>query len=143
MSDQSLADEVREACAEVGIPDSVTLLIRHHRANAATAAGADLMAQGWTPPPKDQEPESDGIEFWTTLIRVTKVIDNDGQQALSENCTHVVGPFWIMEGDTDYLHEEGVRFEEVAEGAVPGLGDRTYPELLTICKQSYGIDLVA
>lgn len=81
------------------------------------------------------------IEFWTTLLCVEEP-DAQGMKALRENCTHVLGPWWIMEGDTDYLREEGVRFEEVAEGAVGALGDLSTAQLVQVVKDSYGITLV-
>lgn len=39
--------QVKEACDAVGIGLSIKVLVRHHRANAAAAAGADLMGEGW------------------------------------------------------------------------------------------------
>jgi hypothetical protein len=80
------------------------------------------------------------MEFWTTLLCVDNP-DAQGTKALQENCTHVLGPWWIMEGETDYLRDEGVRFEEIAEGAVGALGGLSLQELLKIVKDSYGIAL--
>lgn len=80
----------------------------------------------------------DEIRFWTTLIKVTRRPTPDQDAALRANCTHVSGPYWIMEGDTDYLREEGIHFQEVAEGAVGALGDLTTAELRKVCADSYG-----
>lgn len=78
-------------------------------------------------------------EFWTTLIKVHSSVE--GNTALDENCTHVIGPYYIMEGETEFLAEEGVKFDDVAEGAVGALGDRSTEELIAICLESYGVDL--
>lgn len=84
-------------------------------------------------------PSSDELRFWTTLIKVTRNPTPEQAAALKANCTHIRGPYWIMEGETDYLREEGIRFREVAEGAVPGLGDLTTHELCKVCSDSYGV----
>jgi hypothetical protein len=78
-------------------------------------------------------------EFWTTLIKVHSSVE--GNTALDENCTHIIGPYWIMEGETEFLTEEGVKFDEVAQGAVGALGNLSTEELIAICKQCYGVDL--
>lgn len=80
------------------------------------------------------------IQFWTTLIKVREPTPQ-AAEALRANCTHVTGPYWIMEGDVDCLRDEGVRLIEVAEGAVGSLGDLTESELVQVCRDSYGIDL--
>ena len=79
-------------------------------------------------------------EFWTTLIKVTKpMISEQANRALCANCTHVSGPYWIMEGDLDYLGDEGVPFAAVAEGAVGALGGLSEGELRQVCLDSYGV----
>lgn len=79
--------------------------------------------------------------FWTTLLCVDRP-NEKALQALKANCTHVIDSWWIMEGDADYLREEGVRYEQIAEGSVGALGGLSSDELLKVCKESYGIDLV-
>lgn len=81
------------------------------------------------------------MEFWTTLLSVAEA-NEQATKALQANCIHVAGPFWIMEGETEYLRDEGVRFEEVAEGAVEALGDLSQGELIAVCKKSFGVDIV-
>jgi hypothetical protein len=83
---------------------------------------------------------SELMEFWTTLIKVRRTT-SDGAEALRANCTHVTGPYWIMEGDLDYLREAGVRFSEVAQGVVGSLGDLSEEELREVCLRSYGVRL--
>lgn len=78
-------------------------------------------------------------EFWTTLLKVEP--RSEKAQALIANCTHVTGPYWIMEGDTDYLRAEGIRFDVIAEGAVGCLGGLSESELIQVCSDSYGVDL--
>lgn len=62
-------------------------------------------------------------------------------RAICANCTHVAGRYWIMEGDTNYLRDEGVPFVEVAEGAVGALGGLTERELIEVCRTSFGVPL--
>jgi hypothetical protein len=82
------------------------------------------------------------MEFWTTLIREKKPRHSHKALAsLEANCTHVTGDYWIMEGDVETLRDEGVRFEEVAQGAVQSLGDLTEDELKEICLDAYGVKL--
>lgn len=83
------------------------------------------------------------MEFWTTLIRVTKEPTGEVLQTLKRNCTHVRGDFWIMEGDVDYLRDEGVVLEEVAEGAVGALGGLSPKQLINVCLDSYGFRIPA
>lgn len=90
------------------------------------------------------------MEFWTTLIKVTKA-DNTvapnaykgttARKSLETNCTHVTGDYWIMEGETDALRDDGIEFKEIAEGAVGNLGDLTEKELIQVCLDSYGVKL--
>jgi hypothetical protein len=84
---------------------------------------------------------TDDIRFWTTLIKVTREPLAEQRRALGANCTHVAGPYWIMEGETDYLRDEGIRFREVAEGEVGALGDLSEGELRQVCLDSYGVEL--
>lgn len=83
------------------------------------------------------------IEFWTTLIKVTRRPTPEQRSELEANCTHVTGPHWIMEGETDYLREQGIRFREVGQGAVGCLGDIKGDEeaLKLVCLESYGVRL--
>lgn len=181
--DTILASELKAVCTEAGLPTSAKVLVRHHRNNAAAAAGADLMSAGWMSPRQirelqvairelaerfvedrrepdkllchvsslrrvaidiepapDEEPD-DGLRFWVTLLRVSSANRRDAQVALQNNCTYVAGPYWIMEGDTDCLADEGVRFTKVKEGSVPSLGDRSIDELTKICQESFGVDV--
>lgn len=79
------------------------------------------------------------MEFWTTLIRVRGIVSRQAHSALEANCTHVAGAYWIMEGEVEYLRQQGVRFVEVAEGAVPSLGDLSEQELRQVCLESFGV----
>ena len=90
------------------------------------------------------------MEFWTTLIKVLDAADTvasnahedrTARQTLEDNCTHVTGDYWIMEGDVDYLRDMGVKLEEVAEGAVGSLGGLTEKQLKQVCLDSYGVKL--
>lgn len=90
------------------------------------------------------------MEFWTTLIKVLDAPDTlapfsysstTAKQSLEANCTHVTGPYWIMEGDVDALRDDGVKLDEIAEGAVGALGDLTEKELKQVCLDSYGVKL--
>jgi hypothetical protein len=83
------------------------------------------------------------IQFWTTLIKVTRASTPEAKASLAANCTPVIGPYWIMEGDVDSLRADGVRCREVAEGAVGALGDLTQNELVEVCLQSYGVQLAS
>jgi hypothetical protein len=58
------------------------------------------------------------IKFWTTLIKVTVKPTGRAAESLEANCTHVTGNYWIMEGETDSLRDDGLKFKEIAEGAV-------------------------
>ena len=78
------------------------------------------------------------MRFWTTLIRVIDASTAQAIQSLKENCTHVTGGYWIMEGDVDCLRDDGVVLHEVAEGAVGALGDLTEAELIKVCLDCYG-----
>lgn len=81
------------------------------------------------------------MEFWTTLIKVTKKAEGEALKSLEGNCTHVTGDYWIMEGDVDCLRDDGVQLEELAEGAVGSLGGLSEKELKDVCLDSYGIKL--
>lgn len=83
--------------------------------------------------------DADMIEFWTTLVKITRRPTSEQLQTLEANCTHVKGPFWIMEGDVDYLRDEGIRLREVAEGAVGALGGLNMAQLCQVCSKSYGV----
>jgi hypothetical protein len=50
-------------------------------------------------------------------------------------------PYWIMEGDTDYLRDEDLKFREIAEGAVGCLGDFTTPQMVEVCQRSFGVHI--
>lgn len=75
------------------------------------------------------------IEFWAKLIKVLELTDS-----IRRNCTHVVGDYWIFEGDEDAL--EG-QFEILAEGSVPSLGGLSQEKLIEICGESFGRELAA
>lgn len=92
------------------------------------------------PPVEDEEDLGGDLRFWTTLLRLSSS-NKSVLAVLQANCMHVIGPYWIMEGDTDYLRDEGVRFTEVAEGAVPTLGGRSVAELCQICRDSFDVDV--
>lgn len=81
------------------------------------------------------------MEFWTTLIRITDKPTGKALESLKANCTHIDGNFWIMEGDVDALRDDGLKIEEVAEGAVGSLGGLTTEQLKQVCLDSYGVKL--
>lgn len=84
---------------------------------------------------------AEDIQFWTTLIRVTRRPTPEQLDKLQANCTHITGPWWIMEGDTNYLRGEGIRLREIQEGAVGALGGLSTTELKQVCRDSYGVQL--
>lgn len=80
------------------------------------------------------------IEFWTTLIVADKKqLTATAQESLDGNCTYVANNYWIFEGDTDVLRDDGVQFKEVVEGAVPGLGGMSRDELVELTENVFGI----
>lgn len=81
------------------------------------------------------------MEFWTTLIKVTEELNAKALESLEANCTHVVGDYWIMEGDVDVLRDDGVVCDEIAEGVVGSLGGLSVKQLKTVCLESYGVKL--
>ena len=83
------------------------------------------------------------MEFWTTLIKTTQPPKGAALKSLEDNCTHVSGDYWIMEGDVDCLRDDGVKLVEIAEGAVDALGDLTETELIEVCWDAYGYQIVS
>jgi hypothetical protein len=81
------------------------------------------------------------IEFWTTLIVVAKEQSVEAAHSLKVNCTYVDNWCWIFEGDIECLEDDGVKFKELAEGAVPCLGDMSRADLVDLCKGVFGIDV--
>ena len=56
--------------------------------------------------------------YSVTLIRVPAGLTSEQRQELDDNCRHVDGRWWIMEGDLDYL---SFRVQAKAEGVTTGL----------------------
>ena len=83
------------------------------------------------------------IEFWVSLLKVSNGNNPAVKAALEANCTHVKGPYWIFEGETECLEDDGVAFEVVGEGAVGSLGGLSQPELVAVCLDDLGVDLSA
>lgn len=81
------------------------------------------------------------IKFWVNLIKVEKEQSVEAAKSLKANCTYVDNWFWIFEGDTEALEEDGVKFKVVSEGAVGSLGDLTREELVELCEDVFGIDI--
>jgi flagellar biosynthesis regulator FlaF len=81
------------------------------------------------------------MRFWTTLIETTVEPTTRQAEILKANCTYISGGLWIMEGDTNYLRDEGIQFRELGEGEVGSLGDLSGSELKQVCLDSYGIRL--
>ena len=81
------------------------------------------------------------MEFWTTLIVVAKEQIPEAVKSLKGNCTYVDNWCWIFEGDIECLVDDGVKFNEIAEGAVPCLGDMSKAELVELCKDVFGINV--
>jgi len=81
------------------------------------------------------------MEFWTKLIVVAKEQSIKAAESLKGNCTHVDNWCWIFEGDLECLADDGVKFNELSEGAVPCLGDLSKGELVELCKDVFGIDV--
>ena len=84
----------------------------------------------------DQKLFYDDVEFWTKLIKVKDYFEDE----IQKNCTHVIDDIWIFEGDETCLES---KFQILAEGAVPALGDLNQQELLYGCNIWFGIDLQA
>ena len=83
------------------------------------------------------------VEFWVSLIKVSNGNNPAAKAALEANCTHVKGPYWLYEGETDCLEADGVKFEVVGEGAVGSLGGISQAELVAVCLDDLGVDLSA
>jgi len=81
------------------------------------------------------------MEFWTTLIVVAKEQSIEAAKSLKANCTYVDNRCWIFEGDIECLADDGVKFNELGEGAVPCLGDMSKPELVELCEDIFGVDV--
>lgn len=73
------------------------------------------------------------MEFWTSLIKTP-----DDSEFLARNCTHVIGEYFIFEGDNELLGDELSVFELIAEGGVPSLGGLTTQQLINGCEDWYG-----
>lgn len=58
------------------------------------------------------------MQFEVSLLKVPVRLTSDQLEELNENCRHVDGRFWIMEGDPDCL---SVRVRELAIGITSGL----------------------
>ena len=87
-------------------------------------------------------PDRSEVEFWVTLIQLTRpMLTAEANEALTANCTHITGRYWVMEGDTDYLREAGVPFREIGEGAVGALGGLSEEQLKNVCRRSFGVAL--
>lgn len=71
--------------------------------------------------------------FWVSLIKIISIDNEDAQQDLVANCTHVYKDYWIMEGDVEFL-SKGIQLSVITEGAVPSLGGLSTKELIQICK---------
>ena len=88
------------------------------------------------------------MEFWASLIKVPEMTDWERKRC-EESCTHVVGDYWIMEGDTDSLFmnpEDPWRPpartpEVVAEGYVTSLGGLSQEMLIIGVDEWFGVDL--
>jgi len=81
------------------------------------------------------------MEFWVTLIDAAKKQSAIAAESLSDNCTHIDGCCWIFEGEIFVLEEDGIKFNEVAEGAVPCLGGLSKSELVDLCDDVFGVDV--
>lgn len=76
------------------------------------------------------------MKFWVSLIKTP-----DNNKFLEENCTHVVGGYWIYEGCNEVLGDELNSHEVIAEGAVPSLGGMTPKQLTEGCSTWFGVDV--
>jgi len=75
------------------------------------------------------------IEFWTSLIKTPEKND-----FLTDNCTHVIGEYWIYEGVIESLEDAVTSYEVVSEGAVPCLGGLSRQELVNGCIEWYAVE---
>ena len=91
----------------------------------------------------DLEGDEYGDDAFSSHDLFELVIDPAVNAALEANCTHVKGPYWIYEGETDCLEADGVEFEVVGEGAVGSLGGISQAELVSVCLNDLGVDLNA
>jgi len=80
------------------------------------------------------------MEFLTTLIKIKGNQNKKARQSLVDNCTHVTGGYYIMEGDVDCLRDDGVVLEEIEEGAVPSLVGLSDKEMMEVCQVAYGVN---
>lgn len=81
------------------------------------------------------------IQFLTTLIVVAKEQSIEAAKSLKANCTYVDNWCWIFEGDIECLEDDGVKFNELADGAVPGLGDMSRTELVDLCEEVFSVNV--
>src|SRR5512146_1445988 len=140
-------EDLREVAEDIEpiVPEGVKVFVSHLGVEyeivrgIENATGVQVTSPASDAQADDEDLGSD-LRFWTTLLRLSSS-NKSVLAVLQANCTHVIGPYWIMEGDTDYLRDEGVRFTEVAEGAVPTLGGRSVAELCQICRDSFDVDV--
>lgn len=79
------------------------------------------------------------MEFWVSLIQVALEQSHHAMESLQNNCVHVSKDLYIMEGDTDTLRDDGVKFRVVAVGSVGSLGGLSELELKKVCLESFNI----
>ena len=81
------------------------------------------------------------MEFWTKLIVVAKEQTPEAVKSLKGNCTYVDNWCWIFEGEIGCLKDDGVKFNELSEGAVPCLGDLSREDLVELCEEVFGVNV--
>lgn len=85
---------------------------------------------------------SNDIEFLVSLINVKAANSPDAKAALETAATHVQGPYWIVDGETESLVALGVEFEVVSDGYVGPLGGLSQSELIKICKEYLDVEWI-
>lgn len=78
------------------------------------------------------------MEFLVNLIVIADEQTNKAKQALNDNCTHVTGNVYLMEGDLESLLDDELVFNFLGESVVGSLGGLKERELIRIVYQSFG-----
>lgn len=76
--------------------------------------------------------------FEVNLIRVSDSVLPEQVKELESNCTHVIGDYWIYEGDEAFLDAP---FVVLKRGIVGPLGDLSEDKLRNIVEESFGIKI--
>lgn len=81
------------------------------------------------------------FSFYVKLIKVNPEQSENAKKSLEGNCTHVSGNYYIFEGEIECLSDDGVKFKEIENGVVGGLGGLTEDELIQVCLDSFDYEI--